>query len=123
MEATIIDEDNDILNSWRSNKKDGKQVDLSSHREEAPYIKLDHVYSQWNFKEEQDTGEDLEKESYADFDKVVSDVSFEFNQNENIAIIGKVGSGKTSLLLTIMKELCIVRGTIQVNSRDIVYTE
>jgi ABC-type polysaccharide/polyol phosphate transport system ATPase subunit len=38
------------------------------------------------------------------------EVSFEFRSNEKVAIIGKVGSGKTSLFLTILKELCIVKG-------------
>lgn len=51
------------------------------------------------------------------------DVSFEFSQAEKIAVIGKVGSGKTSLLLTLLKELCIVKGSIKINQRDIAYAE
>lgn len=54
---------------------------------------------------------------------VIKDVSFEFSNNEKIAVIGKVGSGKTSLLLTILKELCITKGTLQVNAQDIAYAE
>lgn len=38
-----------------------------------------------------------------------------------MAIIGSVGSGKTSLLLTILKELCVVKGAITVNTSDITY--
>lgn len=123
VEATIIDDDYDIMNSWRSNKKQPKLEDLSSSRDEPPSVKLENVYSQWNMKEELDTGEDLEKESYADFERAVLDVSFEFKNAEKVALIGKVGSGKTSLLLTILKELCIVKGKIAVNSRDVVYAE
>lgn len=34
---------------------------------------------------------------------------------EHIAIVGKVGSGKTSLLLGILGEIPIIQGTIQLN--------
>ncbi len=47
----------------------------------------------------------------------------EFKNAEKIALIGKVGSGKTSLLLTLLKELCIVKGAIKINARDISYAE
>jgi ABC-type transport system involved in cytochrome bd biosynthesis fused ATPase/permease subunit len=47
----------------------------------------------------------------------------EFKNAEKIALIGKVGSGKTSLLLTLLKELCIVKGSIKINARDISYAE
>ena len=53
----------------------------------------------------------------------MKDVTFEFKDSEKIAVIGKVGSGKTSLLLTLMKELCIVKGSIKINQRDIAYAE
>jgi ABC-type transport system involved in cytochrome bd biosynthesis fused ATPase/permease subunit len=33
-----------------------------------------------------------------------------FHASEKVAVIGKVGSGKTSLFLTILKELCIIKG-------------
>jgi ATP-binding cassette subfamily C (CFTR/MRP) protein 4 len=56
-------------------------------------------------------------------DTVIRDMTFEFSKNEKIAIIGKVGCGKTSLLLTLLKELCIVKGSIKVNSRDLSYSE
>jgi ABC-type transport system involved in cytochrome bd biosynthesis fused ATPase/permease subunit len=48
---------------------------------------------------------------------VLREVSFELKNCEKVAIIGKVGSGKTSLFLTIMKELCIVKGKMEVSSR------
>ena len=53
----------------------------------------------------------------------MKDISFEFQNKEKVAIIGPVGCGKTSLLLTILKELCIVKGTITVNAKDITYVE
>jgi len=54
---------------------------------------------------------------------VIKDVSFEFSNNEKIAVIGKVGSGKTSLFLTILKELCISKGKLTLNSNDVAYAE
>ena len=41
-----------------------------------------------------------------------------------MAVVGRVGSGKTSLFLTILKELCIVKGRMEVSSRShIAYAE
>ena len=50
-------------------------------------------------------------------------MSFEFANNEKIAVIGKVGSGKTSLFLAMMKELCISKGKVTINSGYISYAE
>ncbi len=36
---------------------------------------------------------------------ILKEVSFEFKSNEKVAILGKVGSGKTSLLLSILGEI------------------
>lgn len=33
------------------------------------------------------------------------DVSFKFNPGDKVAVVGKVGAGKTSLLLSVLKEL------------------
>ena len=63
----------------------------------------------------------MESENYFDFETANRDLTFELNNNENVAVIGKVGSGKTSLLLTLLKELCIVKGSIKINQRDISY--
>jgi ABC-type Mn2+/Zn2+ transport system ATPase subunit len=55
---------------------------------------------------------------------VLRDVSFKLSDKEKVALLGKVGSGKTSLFLTILKELCLVKGTIKVSSRKhIAYVE
>lgn len=83
-------------------------------------LELDTVYSQWNVHEDRDTGEDIENEGHDSqplIETVIRDVSFSFNNNEKVAIIGKVGSGKTSLFLTILQELCLVKGVVKVSSR------
>lgn len=57
-------------------------------------------------------------------DTVIREVSFDFRNCEKVAVIGKVGSGKTSLFLTILKELCLVKGKLEVSSRShIAYAE
>ncbi len=83
---------------------------------------MENVYSQWNVHEDKDTGEDIEAGDgdggAAVMDVVLRDVNFTLSQNEKVAIIGKVGCGKTSLMLTILKELCLAKGTIKVSSRN-----
>ena len=101
------------MTSYRSRRGyEQKLEELTNRSEQTTAIKLENIYSQWNIHEDQDTGEDLENESYADVETAVRDISFEFSNNEKIALIGKVGCGKTSLLLTILKELCILKGKI-----------
>lgn len=84
-------------------------------------IEFDTVYSQWNVHEDRDTGEDIENEGHDSqplIETVIRDMSFSFHKNEKVAIIGKVGSGKTSLFLTILQELCLVKGVVKVSSRQ-----
>jgi ABC-type transport system involved in cytochrome bd biosynthesis fused ATPase/permease subunit len=39
--------------------------------------------------------------------ETIKDISFEFNNFEKVAILGRVGCGKTTLLNTILKETFI----------------
>ena len=72
---------------------------------------------------DKDTGEDLESQPYGEFEHAIKDVSFQFSESEKVAIIGRVGSGKTSLLLTMMKELKIIKGNVQVNTNIVSYCD
>jgi cell division transport system ATP-binding protein len=46
---------------------------------------------------------------------ILSDVNFELNAGEFYFLIGKVGSGKTSLIKTLYGELPLLKGTCQIN--------
>ena len=78
-------------------------------------MKLEGVHAQWTINEDRDTGDDIDNEGNIDHSNtgmqeiIIKDISFEFTNAEKVAIIGKVGSGKTSLLLTLLKELFIVK--------------
>lgn len=49
---------------------------------------------------------------------VLNDVSFRANKNENIAIIGRTGSGKTTLVNLICRFYDLQTGEIRINGRD-----
>ena len=61
IEATIIDDDFDPLASFRTKRSIQKMNEsLIAENNKKANVKLDHVFAQWNVKEDQDTGEDLE---------------------------------------------------------------
>ena len=101
----------------------------SSRSKVKPYVKLEGVHAQWTINEDRDTGDDIDNEGNIDHSNtgmqeiIIKDISFEFTNAEKVAIIGKVGSGKTSLLLTLLKELFIVKGKMKLNSSDLAYAE
>ena len=45
----------------------------------------------------------------------INDISFEMNNGDTVSVIGRVGSGKSSLLLSLVNELDIIRGGFEVN--------
>ena len=126
VEATIIDDDYDPLATLRSmqlnSSRKSRIVDLDNPKK--GYLQMEGIYAQWNVHEDKDTGEDIENEAaYSDGEHALKEVSFELANAEKVAVIGKVGSGKTSLLLTILKELCIVKGKLEVHSSQIAYVD
>ena len=48
--------------------------------------------------------------------KVLENLSLKIEENEFLAIIGPVGSGKTSFLLSLMGEIPLVSGSLKINS-------
>ncbi|GLV37821.1 uncharacterized protein CBL_06477 [Carabus blaptoides fortunei] len=63
----------------------------------VPSIRIIEAYARWN------------KNHY-----VLRDIEFSIGQNELVVFLGRVGSGKTSLLHVILKELPLCRGYISV---------
>lgn len=56
--------------------------------------------------------------SYNENKNVVNNVSFEVGKNENIALIGKTGSGKTTLVNLICRFYDLQNGQIRINGKD-----
>ena len=56
--------------------------------------------------------------SYDNGKKVIDDISFKVNKNESIALIGRTGSGKTSLVNLICRFYDLNDGTIEINNKN-----
>ncbi len=50
---------------------------------------------------------------------VLEDVSFEVGDNENIALVGQNGAGKTTIVKLLMRFYDVTRGAIYINGKDI----
>ena len=79
-------------------------------------------------EEEIDIGEELENVSSIQFENisfsydneknVLNDISFNVNKDESIALIGRTGSGKTSLVNLICRFYELKDGTIKINRKN-----
>lgn len=58
------------------------------------------------------------KFSYDNGKNVLNNISFKVNKNEKIALIGRTGSGKTSLVNLICRFYVLNDGSIQINNKD-----
>lgn len=56
--------------------------------------------------------------SYDNGKNVLNDISFKVNKNEKIALIGRTGSGKTSLVNLICRFYDLIDGNIEINNID-----
>ena len=56
--------------------------------------------------------------SYDNEKNVLNDISFNVNKNESVALIGRTGSGKTSLVNLICRFYDLKEGTIKINGKD-----
>jgi ATP-binding cassette, subfamily B, bacterial len=50
---------------------------------------------------------------------VLKDVSFEINENQNIAIVGENGTGKTTIIKLLMRFYDVTKGRILINGKDL----
>lgn len=79
-------------------------------------------------EEEIDLGEKLETIDNIEFENInfsydkkqntLSDISFKVNKNESVALVGRTGSGKTSLVNLICRFYDLQDGNIKINGRD-----
>ena len=53
---------------------------------------------------------------------LLTDISFDFKPGERVAVVGKVGTGKTSLLLAILGEIPVNKGRV-LHSGEFAYAE
>ena len=83
-------------------------------------IRFDDVAASW-----QPSGSSTDGRAAKGSDRcVLRNVSFTLSRGEKVAVIGAVGSGKTSLLLSILGEVPIQEGTVYTKaSEDIVFVE
>ena len=87
-------------------EKDDQEVVLKekNSKEKNICIKLDNVSCKWY---QQNSANNL----------VLKNITLDIKDNEFVAIIGPTGSSKSSLLMTILKELPIVKGSLTVQGK------
>lgn len=82
--------------------------ELSYHLNPDKESRLKISNGEFSWKNEQQNSE-LENSS------VLKNINVEVSNEEFVAIIGKVGAGKSSILLAMMKELSLISGEVDVN--------
>ena len=85
-----------------------------TEEESATLVKFQDVSASWQPLSEQSgelfTGEEIESDE--ENSTVFRKVNFRLSRREKVAVIGMVGSGKTSLLMGILGEMPIEQGTV-----------
>ena len=65
-------------------------------------------------KDEKEKEEEKKEEETFDYSFTLENINFEAKQGQLVGIIGRIGSGKTSLLNSILGEMEVVSGDIEV---------
>ena len=81
--------------------KEDENVDLGEEVEKIENIEFNNI-----------------KFSYDQNKNILNDISFKVDKNESIALIGKTGSGKTSLVNLICRFYDLEEGTIKINNKN-----
>jgi len=80
---------------------------------------VDEVNNKVDIKEMNEIEFDHVSFSYDNKNNVIDDVSFKISKGEHVAIVGKTGCGKTTLINLIMKFYKVNSGSIKINGIDI----
>ena len=78
-------------------------------RNEKTSIKVENLDVIWSSIEHADTGK-----------KTLTNFSFDFHNNEKVAVIGRVGCGKTTLFNAILREAYVLGGSIHISGTKLV---
>ena len=90
------------------------QNDSNLMMEEDTCIRIDQASFTWGFSIKKDT---QNKDNIGDESNDINlqDINFVAKSNDLVAIVGEVGSGKSTFLSAIMKELKLVNGSVSFN--------
>ena len=89
------------------------QNDSNLEMSDDSCIKIDQASFTWGFSIKKDT-QSKDKIDDESSDVNLQDINFTAKSNELVAIVGEVGSGKSTFLSAIMKELKLVEGSVSV---------
>ena len=79
--------------------------------DEDTCIKIDQASFTWGFSIKKDTqSKDQIDDQFSDIN--LTDISFIAKPDDLVAVVGEVGSGKSTFLSAIMKELKLVNGSV-----------
>ena len=90
-------------------KSEHESLDIKENFENM--MEIEKAAFTWGFSVRQSKEDDANKKQDLNLQKI----NFSLKQGERMCVIGHVGSGKTSLLYSILNELIKVEGNLQVN--------
>lgn len=87
-------------------------------------IKLENASYSWGFKVKKEKENAIKDRLDVERDNtvVLADVNLDLNYNDTLVVIGKIGNGKTTLLMSLMDETVKLTGTQLVKGK-IAYVE
>ncbi|XP_032234169.1 ATP-binding cassette sub-family C member 4 [Nematostella vectensis] len=91
--------------SRKASCQEEREEENEEEKEGEPYIRVNNVACHWNG---------------TDVSPVLSDINMDFNENKLVLVTGPVGSGKSSLLLTLLGELLPSEGSVKTRG-EVVY--
>lgn len=103
-------------NAKENNQKDAKGKNMKNAKEDLVELKSNYIVNQPNYAPEYSISIENGSAKWVDYERedTLQNINIKMRPGELIAVVGQVGSGKTSLLNVILKELGLQGGSIQV---------